>query len=409
MTRLDLRRIATSRSTAVCTVLICATLLSIAAVLSTDASDTVTIAASRAFEPASMLSAPAKSAATEPAAAVAARTCDNSRALHLLEKGRTMPDAIHVVVMAIDAELHLTGRAAFLRRLLEDIIERTPAVLVIHVFALLESPGLPVLTLELPRCDRVSYDLLNGTALLESALAKQLCRNYASGGGPACIYLAKSTLHTFMLDVDAVLVVDVDVRVLGDLRELLVTELAVMRAAGAIIGLGLELQPEYLEFGLGQGYNGGVQLLDLAAMRSSTTFASFLSRVPASRPSFEALTSLGDQTMYTFLNTTAEGQTGGAGGRPLIHTLPCGWNVNLCMFHQKQKPELRARFPWVHVGQCEAPAKLIHGNGALYSHQQMGNMDAETLLSLVARIRGTGRSNAPDALTWKDELQPYFC
>lgn len=296
--------------------------------------------------------------------------------------------ASHIVLMAVGG-----GYTRSVRRLVDDIIVHTNSDLVVHL--LVGPGGAAELIPALPQCDGIAYRVEDGAAMARDAAVMKMCALLGvAPGSTGCLYLVKPFLFQLLPDVDAALVLDNDVRVLGDVRELFHTELAAQRAAGAVLGLGIELQPEYLAVGLGQGYNGGVQLHDLRAMRTNDVYAAFLagrdwkgSRLDADR----ALASLGDQTLFTLLNATAAGLTGGAGGRPLIRTLPCGWNLNLCMWHQKTREHLRRQFPWVHVAQCDdGPPRLVHGNGRMYAAMRLGELDDAGLLAIAARIKATG-------------------
>ena len=95
-----------------------------------------------------------------------------------------------------------------------------------------------------------------------------------------CLYMIKPFLHEVLPpSLGAVLVLDTDLRVVGDVRELLVGELEAQRISGAVLGVAVEMQPEYLKAGLGRGYNGSVQLLDLQAMAHSPAYRGFLATV----------------------------------------------------------------------------------------------------------------------------------
>ena len=107
----------------------------------------------------------------------------------------------------------------------------------------------------------------------------------------------------------------------------------------------------------GVGYNGGVQLLRLDAMRSSAAYAAAIERYAAGgfgRPGAPPMKEggigwLGDQTLYSWMSVN------GTGGRQVFHMLPCGWNRQIGT-HMAGWP----RFWRWHA--CGSPCRLLHGN-----------------------------------------------
>lgn len=195
--------------------------------------------------------------------------------------------------------------------------------------------------------------------------ASMSSRGYLSG---TCIYLSKLTLFELLPSwVPAVIVLDTDIRVVGDLAELW-QQLAVMRRKGALMGVVPEAQPEYHVAGFGiQGYNGGVQLHDLAGMRANPSYLSLiqgtsLDNFPAS---FRFHAFLGDQTVYSLWNLTAPG---------LVHDLPCGFNRQLCRYWYEERFVKQHGFTYdaetwrkdyAHMFDCPAASMvIIHGNCA---------------------------------------------
>jgi hypothetical protein len=110
----------------------------------------------------------------------------------------------------------------------------------------------------------------------------------------------------------------------------------------------------------GVGYNGGVQLLDLSAMRSSAPYAAALDAYAAARWSKPASRGappmkdngigwLGDQTLYSWMSVNSTGY------RSFFHELPCGWNRQIGT-HMAGWPHF-----WREHA-CRSPCRLLHGN-----------------------------------------------
>jgi hypothetical protein len=134
----------------------------------------------------------------------------------------------------------------------------------------------------------------------------------------------------------------------------------------------------------GFGVNGGVQLLALSKMRTSTAYAKLIDayatrpmrypmkpggtgwlgsnlttpglsppRSPALAPSIipymAGIGWLGDQTLYSWMSVN------GTGGRDVFHVLPCGWNRQIGTHMAGWKG-----FWASHA--CATPCHLLHGN-----------------------------------------------
>ena len=111
-------------------------------------------------------------------------------------------------------------------------------------------------------------------------------------------------------DVRRLILLDTDVVMLRDVRELYAE---FERFGTAAVSVANEQSRLY---GKMEGKNGGVQLLDLAAMRASAKYNGILDFVGTGRDG-RRIGYLGDQTLYTFL----------ANDHPdLFYKLPCEWN-----------------------------------------------------------------------------------
>ena len=176
----------------------------------------------------------------------------------------------------------------------------------VRFWAILRSPrvmpGFRVVTLQLSPLAQCLYDGLR-----------------ALSHHPGTEYLYKPLLHYVMpLHLRRVILLDTDVIMLRDVTEL-------HRNFGlfgeAVVGLAAEQDEMYLTStgGLVRGVNGGVQLLDLEAMRSNPEYDAALDEI-ASASDGVAIGRNGDQTLYTMIMYI----------RPsLVKVLPCEFNRQL--------------------------------------------------------------------------------
>ena len=150
----------------------------------------------------------------------------------------------------------------------------------------------------------------------------------------------------------AALVLDLDMRVLDDVAALFDEEMPRLRSSAAVMGVAPDTQTLYLIAGMGPGYNGGVQLLDLDRMRASRAYNGFLAALPAPAPHHR---DVGDSTLLTMLNVTAP---------ELVHPLPCGWHVTLSTHWQEAAPAESAAWPAQHPRLCAGVrVRIVHGKG----------------------------------------------
>ncbi|KAL1499867.1 hypothetical protein AB1Y20_012550 [Prymnesium parvum] len=193
----------------------------------------------------------------------------------------------------------------------------------------LEIPGFTVTVIRLPPRAQCVYDSLS---------------RLAHGPGPQ--YLYKPLLPWVLPPhVHKLIVLDTDVVVLRDMQRLW----GEFDSFGkALIGIANEQSLLYQrESGWrAVGKNGGVQLLDLQAMRMSAEYAAALDYVGSGQAGVR-IGYLGDQSLYTWLAASW------SSWRHLFHTLPCEWNRQLSMHFG---------FNNASVHRCHGSCALLHAN-----------------------------------------------
>jgi len=229
-----------------------------------------------------------------------------------------------------------------------------------------------------------AYTYQDAAGALATPRVERLCTEFENAN-KACLYLLKPFLFTLLpASVEAVLVLDVDLRVLpgGSLREVLGQRfLRALRRSGALMALAVELQPTYLRIGMEQGFNGGVQVLDLKAQRASASYGAFLEGFSFAHPAYARYRhnlDLGDQTLYSILNETHPSA---------VAELQCGWNFNVCQYWRTHGD---AGVQWgreASVAGCRGSVRVVHGNGREYFRLGMQSMEAEALGALVQALQ----------------------
>lgn len=319
----------------------------------------------------------------------ALRACDLTAPSAPFVEGSSNGDTLHIAFMAVLSVNPSRMRLAVLDVLRQMNTSAFPDV-VVHIFT--DDLGDTYRT-ALPQCDGLSVNLIDIGRAAEVVDVPRFCSAFGlATHEPGCFYLTKPLWYRWMpAEVDAMLVLDADVRVLGDVRELLVTELAAQRAAGAPFGLAAENLPAYAPTIGSTGVN------DLRAMRVfAPALDAFVSSLGPESDVIEAFSlgvaRCGDQSLLTYLNTTKLGQTGGSGGRPVLRLLPCTWNVQLCMgtFTHDTSGTYFARFPWVHVSSCKGKPRLVHGNCGTYDAHRLDQWDDPKLVAIVNRVKAVG-------------------
>jgi hypothetical protein len=269
-------------------------------------------------------------------------------------------------------------------------------------------------TTGLSTCPDAGTPLLNGAAAYTHMIGSffEQWPRHDSVHPDTNSYLIKPFAHRWIrADVNVALVLDLDVEIGADVAGLVTEALPAMRRAGALVALTPEMQDTYERewdpaAGCNQrrftappdepplpprtstviGYNGGVQVLDLAAMRASTRYNAFLDAFDWNSAALARyacadciLQHLGDQTVYTLLDlpglvdAVTSAPKAGSGGLsavtvrtaassatgPFVHRLSCVWNNQLCPALRKSLPltsERELRY------MCPYATRLLHSN-----------------------------------------------
>ena len=308
--------------------------------------------------------------------------------------GANGTDVLHVVFIALGP-----GLEPLIRQLVLDVIEHTGPRVVVHLVVRCgDGAVLRALAAAMPRHARLSlrwWDL-DG---FRSAAYETMCAGVLHGSA-ACVYLYKLVLHEILPPaVPAALFLDADMRLVGDVVERLLRDgLADLRSHGAVVGISANLAPTYARVGLGQGYNAGVLLLDLATMRSATpagaAYRAFLADTPARIAALpravdlSGVLGLSEQTLLTVLNATTP-----LGTAPLIRTIPCECNENLYAYRACVASGAKERG----FDTCAGSPLVVHGNGKLYHTLRLADFSDEALRGVTLDMRA-----ACDAVRVKD-------
>ena len=170
---------------------------------------------------------------------------------------------------------------------------------------------------------------------------------------PGKQYVAKVLLPwVFPLHVRRLLVLDSDIIIVRNLRPLWD---AFGRFGRAVVGL-VDEQSDYFSSRNGyEGFNGGVQLLNLEAMRMSVEYSELLDRIGhgmyGSKVGYH-----GDQSVYTHMRGLAP---------HLFHTLGCEWNRQIGSW-LLGTPDIFAGFADQTVHMCEQRCGIMH-----FNHRQL--------------------------------------
>ena len=99
------------------------------------------------------------------------------------------------------------------------------------------------------------------------------------------------------------------------------------------------------------GFNSGVMLLDLEAMRSSALYNQLLQPGSVARlaDQYRFRGHLGDQDFFTMIGMEHPG---------LFHPLSCGWNRQLCSWWR----EHGYAEVFLLYSRCDRPVHIYHGN-----------------------------------------------
>ena len=326
--------------------------------------------------------------------------------LRFMRPGECCPrDALHVAFVATTPSL--LQRAFRVLRDLARLPGSAAAPLVVHLLGAPAVLGEALFATRLPPAPGAApsvpfpaaYSYLDVASALATPGLGRLCAEFANAGN-ACLYLLKPYLYALLpAAVEAVLVLDVDLRVLSGsgggsaspLRDVAgAGALAALRRSGAVLALARELQPTYTRIGMAQGFNGGVQLLDLRAQRASAAYTGFLAAFSfaALHARFRHNLDLGDQTLYSVLNETLPA---------LVGELPCGWNYNLCQYWRGSSSGGGGGGGGGGAGLLDcAPGavRVLHGNGKEYEKWGLEGLEEEGLRGVVEAAQAQARAAA---------------
>ena len=213
--------------------------------------------------------------------------------------------------------------------------------------------------------------------------------------------LLKPMLHWILpTSVHAALVLDTDTVPLQPLDGLL-GDLERMREAGAILGLVREQSQFYSMHARmppnAHGFNGGLQLHDMAAMRRLDAWGATLDAFQAGQL-FSRIGFSGDQNLYN----------GVAGLFPhMLHTVGCEWNRQLGSWSMTDgKPDVLSHLASdSRVHACSAKCAIVHFNGIKCGAPWLRGAAASCagLEGLLQRLEEGGRSNASHTWTCPDQ------
>lgn len=266
----------------------------------------------------------------------------------------------------------------------------------VRFVALLRNP--PSAVVQTLRERGVSIIKLDEAALPNHAVCvhRGLSRLVPRGSRMRGAALYKPMLHWLLpRHMQHVLVIDSDTVPLKPLETLL-DEIPKMRSQGALVGL----VPEQSRFYRGGqqfqmapgviGYNGGVQLHDLARMRNSPAWDAVLDATQAGLLVYKIGYS-GDQNLYNVMVSLFP---------HMFHTLGCEWNRQLGSWAMGSKVSVKQQLqddPDIHA--CKQPCALLHFNafkcGASMMHAASGSCTTwEHLLAEIDRTSHTRVSTA---------------
>ncbi|XP_061095284.1 xyloside xylosyltransferase 1 isoform X1 [Conger conger] len=196
-------------------------------------------------------------------------------------------------------------------------------------------------------------------------------KHFSAGSGAYfsdAIFFLSVAMHRIMpAELERVVQLDLDLKFRSNIRDLF-QEFSRF-PPGAVIGIAPELQPVYRHMFWqyrkenpssrvgapppeGQpGFNSGVMLLDLGAMRGSALYNGLLEpgRVGALAERYHFQGHLGDQDFFTVV---------GMAHPELFSPLACGWNRQLCTWWREHG--YSDVFPLYY--RCDGPVHIYHGN-----------------------------------------------
>ncbi|KAL4630738.1 xyloside xylosyltransferase 1 [Arapaima gigas] len=202
-------------------------------------------------------------------------------------------------------------------------------------------------------------------------IVEAMQKHFSAGSGAYysdAIFFLSVAMHRIMpSDLKRILQLDLDLQFRSNIRDLF--EEFYHFQTGAVIGIAREMQPVYRhtfwqyrrenpKSKVGDpppdgkpGFNSGVMLLDLEAMRSSVLYNHLLEpkRVAELAEQYHFRGHLGDQDFFTMI---------GMEHPDLFHPLSCGWNRQLCTWWRDHGYS-DVFESYYH---CEGPVHIYHGN-----------------------------------------------
>ncbi|KAG5851471.1 hypothetical protein ANANG_G00093790 [Anguilla anguilla] len=196
-------------------------------------------------------------------------------------------------------------------------------------------------------------------------------KHFSAGSGAYfsdAIFFLSVAMHRIMpAEMKRIVQLDLDLKFRSNIRDLF-QEFSHF-PPGAVIGIGPELQPVYRHMfwqyrkenpksKVGEpppdgqpGFNSGVMLLDLEAMRRSALYNQLLEpgRVAGLAEKYHLQGHLGDQDFFSLI---------GMEHPELFSPLPCGWNRQLCTWWRDHGYGDVFQLYY----RCEGPVHIYHGN-----------------------------------------------
>ncbi|XP_029551747.1 xyloside xylosyltransferase 1 [Salmo trutta] len=202
-------------------------------------------------------------------------------------------------------------------------------------------------------------------------IVEAMQKHFSAGSGAyysdAIFFLSVAMHHIMPTDLQRIVQLDLDLKYRSNIRELF---LEFDRfPPGAVIGIAREMQPVYRhtfwqyrkenpQSRVGEpppdglpGFNSGVMLLDLGAMRTSALYNQLLEprNVAQLADQYHFRGHLGDQDFFSMIGMEHPG---------LFHQLACGWNRQLCTWWREHGYGDVFQLYY----RCEGPVYIYHGN-----------------------------------------------
>ncbi|XP_020335963.1 xyloside xylosyltransferase 1 [Oncorhynchus kisutch] len=202
-------------------------------------------------------------------------------------------------------------------------------------------------------------------------IVEAMQKHFSAGSGAyysdAIFFLSVAMHHIMPADLQRIVQLDLDLKYRSNIRELFLE--FDLFPPGAVIGIAREMQPVYRhtfwqyrkenpQSRVGEpppdglpGFNSGVMLLDLGAMRTSALYNQLLEprNVAQLADQYHFRGHLGDQDFFSMIGMEHPG---------LFHQLACGWNRQLCTWWREHGYGDVFQLYY----RCEGPVYIYHGN-----------------------------------------------